>query len=200
MHTFPLRTIPFVCALCLALSAFAQPSERVTIVKLTNEIGEEELRVLTNNEITELQKELMEESRFHMLAVARAQQTWNSEGRKKSFPKAYLDQRRFVRTTSHGSAAEAWDRIKRAEESRERFDEKRKDRQSTQNTNYSSKGAYDASKQKQERDKAKEESKSERQKQAEEALGYYQTALRELKAEALAKAQEAVKKKEGAQP
>jgi hypothetical protein len=44
------------------------------------------------------------------------------------------------------------------------------------------------------------ESKSERQKQAEEALGYYQTALGELRAEALAKAEEAAKQKDGAQP
>jgi hypothetical protein len=44
------------------------------------------------------------------------------------------------------------------------------------------------------------ESKSERQKQAEEALGYYQTALGELRAEALAKAEKTAKQKDGAQP
>ncbi len=173
---------------CTCSLGVLQASERYSIVKVYDQLGESEDQVLSQSEIRELQQEILLEARFHMLAINQAAREWDANEEDGSFPKSSIQRRRFIKTATYPSHSDAMDVVRKREENSARFAEKKAEREkSSKNKNKNKSSNSSSSK---DRDAKKAERAEARMKRKQEALEYYSSAMDNLKQEAAEKAAE----------
>ncbi len=170
---------PIWMSLALFLGGNVMAVERYHIVEVEDCLGESKTEVLSQAELLAKQEDIRQEAQFYMLAMARAQAKWRQEGRKETFPKNNLQQRKVTSMGSFNSKMEAQEKVNR-KESREMDAKKEKEEQKKK----------DGKKDDKDKESAKERKEQERERQLKDALGYYESELAALKAEAEAKKKE----------
>ncbi len=147
---------------------------RTTIVKVYDYKGSVEEVAMDREEMQALHQEIMQEARFHMPALIEAEKAWKERGEKGNFPKTAVKRRRFIKTNTFNSRADAEDYLDRRRESKEEFDEKKLEREKKSSKN--SKHNKSSSKSK-DRQSKKEASAKKRMEKKEQAVEYYLEAM-----------------------
>lgn len=171
-----------------SLSAFAG-FERYYITKVYNHLGDEEVQVLSADELKQLGEDIRKEGSFHSMAMIRAKQEWKSNGEKGTFPSSAISQRRFMKTSAYKSRADAQDAISKREDNRRRAEEKKKERdekraKSNKNNKYNKNNKSKNDEARKKREAKSEANRADKRRTAEDAFDYYQRHLQDLIVEA----------------